>query len=297
MDGMRKVLTAEERAEALIALLDVEQTGERAFRGPRDPLTRNRVFGGQVIAQGLGAACRTVKDGRRAHSLHAYFLRPGNDQEPIDYEVVADFEGQSFCNRRVMARQGDRVILTMSASFQRQGEGYHHQDAMPDVPGPEELPTDQELAASLEGAMPEPFLKWLGRPRAIELRRLTTSLVLAEKSEPRHAMWFRAAAPIGKDALLHRAVLAYASDMALLGTAMMPHGVNWITPGMRVASIDHALWMHRDPDMSDWHLYVTDSPWADEGRGLRRGKIYSRDGILVADVAQEGLMRPSGKKD
>lgn len=291
MDGMKRELSAEERGQALIRLLDVQRLGEGLFEGAQDPLTRNRVFGGQVIAQGLSAASRTVKEARRAHSLHAYFLRPGDDRQPIRYEVITDFEGQSFCNRRVVARQGDRVILTMSASFQREADGFHHQDSMPDVPAPEELPTDQELAASLEGRMPEPFLQWLGRPRAIELRRVTTSLVLAEKSEPHHAMWFRASAAIGDDPLLNRAVLAYASDMALLGTAMMPHGVNWITPGMRVASIDHALWMHRAPRMSDWHLYVTDSPWADGGRGLSRGKIYSRDGALVADVAQEGLMR------
>lgn len=279
-------------AAMLVDLLDVEEIDTDLYRGAKLPGGRGRVFGGQVIGQALQAAQRST-EGKNAHSLHAYFMRAGDDALPIVYRVVRDFDGKSFATRRVIATQRGQPILNMAASFQIEEGGLHHQNAMPDVPPPEELKTEAELRAEVAAQVPERmranFLRWNS---PIDVRPLyPRGWYGAEKREPVNFSWFRAVAPIGDDPAMHRAVLVYASDMALMATSMMPHGVAWTTPGMQSASLDHAVWLHEPVRADDWLLYATDSPWAGHARGMNRGSIFSRDGRLVASVAQEGLIR------
>jgi acyl-CoA thioesterase II len=276
----------------LLTLLDVEELDTDLYRGARQPGGVGRVFGGQVIAQALQAAQRSTAADQTAHSLHAYFMRPGSEDHPIVYQVVRDFDGRSFATRRVIALQRGQPILNIAASFQRPEEGLAHQDAMPDVPPPEDLRPDAEGREQLADRVPEPFRRFLLRPRPIETRSVTArDPVSPPAAEPRQAIWFRAAAALPDDPALHRAVLAYASDMALLGTAMLPHAVGWMNPRMQTASLDHALWLHAPFRADDWLLYATDSPWAGHARGFNRGSIFARDGRLVASAAQEGLIR------
>lgn len=278
--------------QTLLTLLDVEELDTDLYRGTRQPGGFGRVFGGQVIAQALQAAQRSVDGSKVAHSLHAYFMRPGNEDFPIIYRVVRDFEGRSFATRRVIAMQQGKPILNMAASFQLPEKGMHHQDPMPDVPGPEALKSEAELRRESAGEMPEKFRRHLLRARPIEIRPVhQRSWSDPVKQEPRQDSWFRLVGPIGDDAAMHRAILAYASDMSLLGTSLLAHGVNWLTHNLQTASLDHALWLHEEFRADDWLLYSCDSPWAGHARGFNRGKIYSRDGQLVASVAQEGLMR------
>jgi acyl-CoA thioesterase-2 len=284
--------TPEQLTAALAALLDVEEIDTDLYRGARQPGGIGRVFGGQVIAQALQAAQRSVEPVKTAHSLHAYFMRPGDEQRPIMFRVVRDFEGRSFATRRVIATQGGQPILNLAASFQLFEDGFAHQDAMPEVPPPETLPSDRELRAAAADDIPDKWRRHLLRARPIEIRPVAPrNWVRPDATEPRQASWFRVAAPIGDDPALHRAILAYASDMTLLGTCMLPHGVNWISGGVQTASLDHALWLHEPFRVDDWLLYATDSPWSGHARGFNRGGIYTRDGRLVASVAQEGLIR------
>lgn len=285
--------TAEALTAGLVTLLDVEEIDTDLFRGPKLPGGRGRVFGGQVIAQALQAAQRST-EGKEAHSLHAYFMRAGDDALPIVYRVVRDFEGKSFATRRVIAMQRGQPILNMAASFQMPEDGLHHQDAMPaDIPSPEELKSESELRREAADQIPEKFrAMFLRRSSPIDIRPLhPRSWFTPVKREPVNYSWFRCVAPLPDDPALHRAVLAYASDMALMSTSMMPHGVNWMTPGMQSASLDHALWLHEPVRADEWLLYATDSPWAGHARGMNRGSIFTRDGRLVASVAQEGLIR------
>ncbi|MEO9130946.1 MAG: acyl-CoA thioesterase II, partial [Sphingomonas sp.] len=262
------------------------------YRGKRQPGGEGRVFGGQVIAQALQAAQRSTEAPKVAHSLHAYFMRPGNENFPIIFRVVRDFEGRSFATRRVIAMQQGQPILNMAASFQTPEEGLHHQDSMPDVPGPEELQPESELRRDMMEEIPEKFRRHMLRARPIEIRPVhPRSWFKPTVQTPKQDSWFRLAAPIGDDAAMHRAILAYASDMSLLGTAMLAHGVNWMTHNVQTASLDHALWLHEAFRADEWLLYSCDSPWAGHARGFNRGKIYTQDGRLVASVAQEGLMR------
>ncbi len=284
--------TPEQLAAALVALLDVEEIDTDLYRGARQPGGVGRVFGGQVIAQALQAAQRSVEGAKTAHSLHAYFMRPGDEQRPIVFRVVRDFEGRSFATRRVIATQSGAPILNLAASFQLPEEGLAHQDAMPDVAPPEALRSDHELRAAQADEIPEKWRRHLLRARPIEIRPVAPrSWANPEPAEPRQASWFRLAAPIGDDSAMHRAILAYASDMTLLGTSMLPHGVNWTTDTMQTASLDHALWFHEPFRADDWLLYATDSPWSGHARGFNRGSIFAQDGRLVASVAQEGLIR------
>jgi acyl-CoA thioesterase-2 len=277
-------------AANLVDLLDVEELDTDLYRGARQPGGTGRVFGGQVIAQALQAAQRSTEAPKVAHSLHAYFMRPGDEQHPILFRVVRDFDGRSFATRRVIAMQKGKPILNMACSLQTPEDGFAHQDAMPDVPPPEDLKSDHELRAA--EAIPEPYRAIFLRQRPIEIRPVEPrSWVSPALGAPRQHSWFRIVAPIGDDPAMHRAILAYASDMSLLGTATLPHGVNWISPGFQTASLDHALWLHEDFRADDWLLYACDSPWAGHARGFNRGKIYARDGRLVASVAQEGLIR------
>lgn len=284
--------TPEELVSRLVRLLDVEHLDTDLYRGPRQIGGRGRVFGGQVIAQALAAAMRSVDDGPVAHSLHAYFMRAGDEDLPIDYRVQRDFDGRSFATRRVTAIQHGQPILILAASFQRPEEGLTHQAAMPEAPPPEELISEAELLRRQGDALPAKARGFALRVRPIELRPVTPrSLLDSTKREPRYLTWFRTAVPIGDDPNLHRTILAYVSDMALLGTSLMPHGVTWGTPGLRTASLDHALWLHETPRVDEWLLYSTDSPWSGHARGFNRGQIFSRDGRLVASVAQEALIR------
>ncbi|MFC3581280.1 acyl-CoA thioesterase [Sphingomonas hylomeconis] len=284
--------TPESLATDLCDLLDIEEIDTDLYRGKRGKDGYGRVFGGQVIAQALQAAQRSTDAPKIAHSLHAYFMRPGNEDFPILYRVVRDFEGKSFATRRVIAMQKGQPILNMACSLQIPEQGLHHQDTMPDVPGPDDLKTDTALRAEMVDRIPERFRRNFLKARPIEIRPVSPRAWLNPvKTEPRQQTWFRIAAPIGDDPALHRAILAYASDMALLGTGTLPHGVNWMTHNLQTASLDHSIWLHEDFRADEWLLYACDSPWAGHARSFNRGQIYAQDGRLVASVAQEGLMR------
>ncbi|MEG3175111.1 acyl-CoA thioesterase II [Sphingomonas sp. RB3P16] len=279
-------------AQNLVDLLDVEEIDTDLYRGIRGTDGFGRVFGGQVIAQALQAAQRSTDAPKQAHSLHAYFMRAGDESHPILYRVVRDFDGKSFATRRVIATQRGVPILNLACSLQVPEGGLAHQDAMPDVPPPEDLKSDRDLRLAMIGRIPEKFRAMFLRPRMVDIRPVSPrSWLDPVEQEPRQNSWFRVVAPIGDDPALHRAILAYASDMSLLGTATLAHGVNWMTHNLQTASLDHALWLHEDFRADEWLLYVCDSPWAGHARGFNRGKIFARDGRLVASVAQEGLIR------
>ena len=284
--------TPEGRVQQIVDLLDLERIEDNIWLGKRQPGGEGRVFGGQVVAQALMAAMRTVDPARVAHSLHGYFMRGGNDLEPIGYQVERDFDGGSFSTRRVVAIQNYRPIFSLTASFHKLEPGFHHQEAMPDVPPPEALLSEvervtrecaPELAARINRfqAMRPVDTRWVN-PRSFENPVAT---------DPVAYVWNKLHAPIGDDANLHRAILSYISDMALLGTCTLPHAINWMSPGFTDASLDHAVWIHDDFRVDDWLLYAMDSPWSGRARGFNRGRFYTRDGRLVASVAQEGLMR------
>jgi acyl-CoA thioesterase-2 len=285
--------TPEQLVRWLIKLLEVKELGEDRFAGRRRRGGIGRVFGGQVIAQALAAAERTVAADREAHSLHAYFLRGGSEDHEIEFAVARDLDGGSFSNRRVVASQQGRPILNLVASFHKREEGVHHQDAIPDVPPPENLPTEHELRAQYATQVADPVRRaQMLTPRPIELRPVEKRHWMGgEPSEPKSHTWFRAVAPLPDDRKVHRAVLAYASDMTLLGTCALPHGLSWTKGNAMSVSLDHAVWFHEDFRADDWLLYATDSPWAGNARGMNRGRIFTRDGRLVASVAQEGLIR------
>ena len=289
-------MTPEQLVAGLVRLLTVTPAGDNAFSGGQQPGGIGRVFGGQVIAQALQSAQVTAPEGMEAHSLHAYFLRGGREGVDIDYAVAADFDGRSFANRRVVARQDGSAILNLTASFQLPEEGLEHDDCpMPDVPTPEDLPSDTEMRKKFlaeMGEISDAQRELMTRPRPIEMR---TSGKLhwmnADKKPPHAHSWFRAAAALPDDPALHRAVIAYASDYTLLGTSALPHGLSWARGELKGASLDHAIWFHRPARADEWLLYATDSPWSGGGRGFNRGRIFNRDGELVASVAQEGVVR------
>jgi acyl-CoA thioesterase-2 len=280
--------------DALVRQLDLEQLEVNLFRGQSRDLWGPRVFGGQVIGQAMVAAERTI-DGRVPHSLHAYFLLPGDADAPIVYQVERVRDGKSFSARRVQAIQHGRPILSMIASFQAPEEGLEHAAPMPDVPFPEALTPRSELVErwlTEAGPVAPQLVEALRAASAIEFRPVAPrNPLLPSPTEPRHAVWFRAAGRVPDDPRLHRCILAYASDYQLVGTALRPHGRSWFQRSMVVASLDHALWFHRAARVDDWLLYAMDSPSAQGARGLARGLVYDRGGRLVASVAQEGLMR------
>ncbi|HEX4896262.1 MAG TPA: acyl-CoA thioesterase II [Solimonas sp.] len=279
----------------LVSVLDLETLEHNLFRGQSRDLGGRSVFGGQVIGQALVAAHRTVAPDAIVHSLHAYFLRPGDMDKPIVYDVDRVRDGRSFTARRVQAIQNGQPILTMIASFKPQEPGLEHQATMPEVPPPESLPTLASLYRQwLEGV---PGISERARAAAlrevpIEFRPVTPhNPFQPAQNPPAQAIWFKAPGPLPDDPMLHRCVLAYASDFNLLGTALRPHAKSWFAPDMAVASIDHAIWFHRDLRADDWLLYQMESPSAQDARGLTFGKIFDRQGRLVASVAQENLMR------
>lgn len=279
-------------SRAFVDVLTVERIEENFYRGIATPQGRGRSFGGQVIAQALSAATMTVPDDRPAHSLHGYFMRPGDATQPVLYQIDRDRDGGSFTTRRVVAIQHGAPILNLAASFHVQEPGLAHHDEMPDVTPPEDLPTEHALAETMRDALPEMFLKWLATPRPVEMRAEFPRPPFDRTPRPAvQHMWFRTKGTVGDDPKVHRAALAFISDFGLLGTSMMPHGKAFADPDMQFASLDHALWLHDDFRVDDWLLYVMDSPWAGGARGFNRGRIFTRDGRMVANVAQEGLVR------
>ena len=286
--------TPEKLVAELVLLLNLEERGGDRFIGRQQKEGTGRVFGGQAIAQALGAARRTVPDDRHTHSLHAYFLRGGSDEHPIEFRVKRDFDGRSFSNRRVVASQQGQPILNLIASFQTPQEGLSHQEAaMPDVPPPEDLEPDAVLRRRFAEQLPEGLIRRLMlRPRPIDFRSVEPrNWQSSEKRAPVAHCWFRTVASLPDDQPIHRAVLAYASDFQLLSTAIQPHGLSFNRGEVKAASLDHALWFHGAFRADEWLLYVTDSPWSGLARGFGRGQIFTRDGRLVASVAQEGMLR------
>jgi acyl-CoA thioesterase-2 len=277
-----------EALDALVALLDLEAIEVNIFRGVSPDEKRQRVFGGQVAGQALVAAGRTVERGN-VHSLHAYFLRPGDTSVPILYEVDRIRDGRSFTTRRVVAIQHGRAIFNLSASFHIDEEGVDHQLPMPDAPDPESLPTYRERLAPFA----EQLGDWLNRPQPIDQRYVDNGggLFRAGISDPRQQVWIRADGRLADEQLLHACVVAYASDMSLLDSVILPHRVSWEDPRLMSASLDHAMWFHRPFRADEWMLYDQESPSAAGARGLARGSIFTRDGRLAVSVVQEGLVR------
>lgn len=276
----------------LLDLLRLERIEQNLFRGQSQDLGWGAVFGGQVLGQALSAAAQTVPAERHVHSLQASFLRQGDARRPIVYEVDPLRDGSSFTTRRVLAVQGGKPIFALTASFQVDEPGFDHAAPLPDVPGPEGLPSELEIAQRHAARIPEPLRPMALAERPIEIRPVQHVNLLAPKpAPPRRQLWYRATGRLPDDPAVHRYLLAYASDFNFLITAMLPHGVSWLTPGMQVASLDHAMWFHRPFRMDDWLLYDVESPSASGARGLVTGRFYDRSGALVASVAQEGLMR------
>jgi acyl-CoA thioesterase II len=279
--------------QELLTILDLEPLEVNLFRGRSPQASWQRVFGGQVVGQALVAACRTVecKD-RPPHSLHAYFLLPGDPKVPIIYEVDRIRDGKSFTTRRVIAIQHGQAIFSMAVSFHQEPGSLSHQAKMPDVPKPDELPSESEFRARVLPLMPEAVRRYYERERPIELRPVESSRYLGTPiPDGRFHVWIRATGPLPDDPAIHQCVLAYASDMTLIDSALAPHGRSVFDRNIIAASLDHALWFHRPGRADDWLLYAQDSPSLESSRGFARGLIFARDGTLVASVAQEGLLR------
>lgn len=274
----------------LVQVLQLERLELNLFRGESRDLGFRQVFGGQVLGQALKAASATVDD-RAVHSLHAYFLLPGDFNASIIYEVDRSRDGGSFTSRRVVAIQHGQPIFHMSASFQVEQSGFDHQIDMPSVPSPEQL-TDLRQLVSQAASLPGDLRVLFKNPLPIEFRAVDPQRLLSSQpAEPKALFWFRALDQLPDDAILHRCVLAYASDFYLLRTSTLPHGVPFPSANLRMATIDHAMWFHRSFRVDEWLLYAMDSPSSSGARGLSRGSIYSRDGRLIASVAQEGMVR------
>ncbi len=273
----------------LINLLTLEPIEVNLFRGTSPPEERQRIFGGQVVAQALMAAYKTVGD-HICHSLQSYFIRPGDPSMPVLYQVERSRDGKSFATRRVIAIQKGEQIFNMACSFQAPEDGYEHQSLMPDTPSPEEI---GKVVDAWIKSQPEENTRWW-RNAPIEMRAIDPVDVSKPVPKPPHqSVWLRTRGDAGDDVAMNQALLAYASDYSLLGTAMRPHGVSWMS-GVQTASLDHIIWFHRPTRFSAWHLYVQDSPSASGARGFNRGAIYRNDGTLVASTAQEGLIRKRG---
>ncbi|MEM6460810.1 MAG: acyl-CoA thioesterase II [Pseudomonadota bacterium] len=284
--------------ENLLAILDLERLEMDLFRGNSPKVGWQRVFGGQVIAQALVAAQRTVDSDRFVHSLHAYFMRPGDPEVPIVYEVDRIRDGGSFTTRRVVAIQHGKAIFSLSASFQRDEPGLTHQVAMPDVPLPERLIGEADLKEKFLKNAPENVRRYWQRERPIEMRPISlTHYISPEKLEPIQNIWVRANGPVPDDRRIQAAVLAYLSDMTLLDTSLFAHGMSVFSSEIQAASLDHSMWFHRACALDDWLLYAQDSPSTSGARGLTRGGLFTRDGDLIASVSQEGLIRQRRKSN
>ena len=291
-DAAEKPLDADPVA-ALLTVLDLAdssaRTTEDIFTGVSQPMPFGRIYGGQVLAQSIVAAERTIPEGRAVHSMHGYFLRPGDSSQGLTFAVDRIHDGRSFSTRRTQAFQDGVPIFSMIASFQDEDAGLEHQDPMPTgIPSPDELP---DLEDHLTGIHPMSKRLFLDRP--VDLRHVPSPIYLSVEGdhEPRQAVWMRARRPLPDDPAVHRAALAYISDLSIQESILRAHGIAWTRPGLKVASLDHAMWWHRPGRIDDWLLYVQKSPSARGGRGLATGKIYTADGMLVASVAQEIMVR------
>ncbi len=278
--------------EALQSVLDLETLEVNLFRGVSPSDGWQRVFGGQVLGQALVAAVRTVDDARNVHSLHAYFLLGGDPKHPIIYDVERTRDGGSFTTRRVKAVQHGRIIFAMSVSFHKNEPGFEHQTVMPDVPGPDGLMNVNGMLKARLAEMPEAMRAYWSRPHAFEFRPVDVQRYLSREPGPgQQHIWLRANGSLPDDPRIHASMLAYASDFTLLDTALIPHGKLLFDRDLQLASLDHAMWFHRPFRVDDWLLYAQDSPSATGARGFCRGSVYTRDGQLVASVAQEGMIR------
>lgn len=276
----------------LLDLLHLEKIEEGLFRGQSEDLGLRQVFGGQVVGQALFAAKQTVEAERGLHSFHSYFLLPGDSRKPIIYDVQNLRDGNSFSARRVSAIQNGKPIFYMTASFQRQESGFEHQNTMPDVPAPETLKSEQEIAQSMIHLLPEQFRGKFLQQRAIEMRPVKFHNPLkGSVDEPIRHVWCRANGKMPDDERIHKYLLGYTSDCNFLLTALQPHGVGFLEAGMQVATIDHSMWFHRPFRLDDWLLYTVESTSASGARGFVRGQFYTREGVLVASSVQEGVMR------
>lgn len=276
----------------LVDLMALERLEENLFRGQSRDIGTKYVFGGQVLGQALSAAQQTVADGRVAHSMHAYFLRAGDVEAPIVYTVERTRDGNSFTTRRVEAIQHGQQIFVMAVSFQRPEPGVEHQVAMPEVPRPEDLDPPEPIDPERFAHIPAKLQRWLSASGPFEFRHVwPRDEIKVPKRPPIQHVWFRLRERVGDDETLHRALLAYASDFHLIGTATLPHGISYLQPNVQMASLDHAMWLHRPFRVDDWLLYSCDSPTAIGARGLARGAVYDAAGRLVASTAQEGLLR------
>jgi acyl-CoA thioesterase II len=276
----------------LIDLLQLERIEENLFRGQSRDIGTKYVFGGQVLGQALAAAQRTVDAERHVHSLHAYFLRAGDIESPIVYEVDRSRDGGSFSTRRVVAVQHGQPIFNFAASFQKAEPGVEHQLSMPEVPKPEELEAPDAVDPAQLSHLSAKLQRWLAQKGPFEFRHVyPRDEIKVPKRLPFQHVWFRLVDRIADDPVLHRALLAYASDFHLIGTTTFPHGISYLRGDVMMASLDHAMWFHRPFRIDEWLLYSCDSPTAQGARGLARGTIYTRDGVLVASTAQEGLIR------
>ena len=276
--------------DELDRILNLEVIELDMFRGRTSPARMQRIYGGQVIGQALMAAYQTI-DGRVCNSMHAYFIRPGDPKIPILFKVERARDGGSFSIRRVIAIQHGQQILNLAASFQAPEQGLEHQIAAPAAPPPEDLPGERELREAAGFTIPAEW-DWPIEMRPVNPRPFASS----QPSEPVNLVWFRANGTYRDDVAAHQCVLAYASDMTLMEPSLRPHGLNWMSPGMQSASLDHALWFHRPSDLRDWHLYVQESPSTSGARGFNRASIFSRDGALVASATQEALIRVRPQK-
>ncbi len=280
-------------ARELLELLDIEQLEVDLFRGiGGGGETTTRIFGGHVIAQALMAAYRTVED-RLCHSLHAYFMRPGDPSIPVIYQVDQSRDGGSFTTRSVVAIQHGKQILNLSASFHVKEDGWDYQHEMPAVDGPDEWPERHDLRKAVADRLPEKSRSDFLRERPIDIREIEPRDFFDPKpASDRNQLWFRMEAAKGQGPQMQHCLLAYASDMNLLGSSLRPHGLTWFQGKVMTASLDHAMWFHAPIEFADWHLYDLDAPWTGGARGFNRGLIYTQDGRLVASVVQVGLMRP-----
>ena len=278
--------------DQLLLLLKLEKIEENIFRGASQDLGFGNIFGGQVLGQALSAASQTVTTQRSVHSLHAYFMRPGDPARPIVYDVDCIRDGKSFTTRRVIAIQKGRAIFSMEASFQIAEQGFEHQVSPPKVPGPEGIQSEWEIIRKVQHKIPEPIRSKLTCEKPIEIRPVNPINPFApSKEKPFKHVWFKAISAMPDDLAVHKYILAYASDFGLVSTSLYPHGHTFWEPDIQVASLDHSMWFHRDFRMDDWLLYAMESTTACNARGLNHGKIFTRQGQLVASTIQEGLIR------
>jgi acyl-CoA thioesterase-2 len=273
----------------VLSALELEQVDDDHFTGPSLHRPRGRVFGGQVLAQALVAAGRTVPDGRLPHSLHGYFLRPGDVRLPIEFSVERLRDGRSFSARRTHALQNGAPILSMITSFQEQQAGLEHADPMPDAPPPDDVVSALEVLRPID----HPMATFWTQSAAFDLRHVERSIFVGPGREQtdRQMVWVRAHGEVPADQTLHRALMAFACDQLMLEPVLRRHGLSWVTPGLSMASLDHAMWWHRPARVDEWLLYVQSSPSSQGGRGLTAATVYAQDGSLVASIAQEGMIR------